>query len=122
MHKYIGFKLDININNISSQISTLEGSFYSKLLDQLNKDLNLCGITWQNYPNVNQEDLFLEIDSIIQELIKSEGDTVLYSLLYRIDISEKIIRQTNFTKTSEITTLVLSREMEKIWLRTQYSK
>jgi hypothetical protein len=108
--------------NVSTEIMLLDDAFYKMLIDQLNKDFNLCGIQWENHLDIIPENLFLEADKIIQYTLQKEGDTFIYALLYRIDINEKVIRQTNFTCTSEITTLVLRREMEKIWLRIQYSK
>ena len=114
--------MDAKIKNISQEITLLENSLYIQLLNQLNKDFNLCGINWNNYDLIRPENLFEEVDLIMQNILSKEGDSNLYALLYRIDISEKVIRQTNFRNTSEITTLVLSREMEKIWLRIRYSK
>lgn len=108
--------------NISQSIIQLDKQLYFKLLEQLNKDFNLCGIQWDDYTEVPPENLFTAIDNIIQTTLQKESDTTIYALLYRIDISEKAIHQTNITRTEEITTLILSREMEKIWLRLQFSK
>lgn len=107
--------------NISHDIILLNTKLYSKLLEQLNKDFNLCGIEWVNYHDIQPENLFSETEIIIQQALQKEGDTLIYALLYRIDISEKAIRHSKITNTSEITTLVLTREIEKIWLREQYS-
>ena len=108
-----------NIAKIES-LNVNEHLYYS-LLNQLEKDFAMCGIEWEEYPNVLPENLFQEISEMVTKLLNGKINADIRAWLYRIDVREKALRQIEILSVSEITTLVIEREMEKVWLRQKYS-
>ena len=96
-------------------------NLYNSLLNQLEKDFSMCGIAWDEYPNILPENLFEEISKMVTKLLNGKLSTDIRAWLYRIDVREKALRQIEVLSVSEIATLVIEREMEKVWLRQKYS-
>ena len=54
-------------------------------------------------------------------LLKGGYKNDIRMFLYRVDVSEKQLRQIDILTVEEIVNLVLHREMEKVWMKHKYS-
>lgn len=94
---------------------------FKMLLNQIEKDLNMCGLDWGNKTETNPEQLVPELESVITNLLKGGYKNDIRMFLYRVDVSEKLLRQIDILTVEEIVNLVLHREIEKIWMKHKYS-
>lgn len=93
---------------------------------QIVKDFGMLGMEIQFSGNANTAytELFLQIYPIITVLLKNKNK--MYNLLYRIDISEKQIKNAfessgrPFSET--LTELIMKRELQKVVTRKIYSQ
>jgi hypothetical protein len=74
---------------------------------------------------LNSEWLYQEILRMLTEVIEGQGHS-LGAILYRVDLSEKMVRpamhrteQSN--KLAELAAMMLKREAQKVWIRHHYS-
>jgi hypothetical protein len=102
---------------------TDELGLYTKLINQLNKDLALANIDL----SFNKEILPTSLKVILQETIYkliNEKFTDYLNLLYIIDVSEEKIKRLTSNDTlvisEQVTFLVLKREWQKVWFKNQY--
>ena len=96
---------------------------YSKLINQLNKDLVLANIDLVFEEDILPKSLKLILQENIFKLIQ-EKFTDYLNLLYIVDVSEEKIKQLSSNDTLEIseqvTFLILKREWQKVWFKNQY--
>lgn len=108
----------ITSNQLLLNIS--DDGLYLKLIEQLNKDFGLSGITYQFELNSNPKELGGLLQHEIYDLITHNFSDYL-NLLYRIDISENEIKKidgSDIEKLSEnVSILILQRECKKVWIR-----
>jgi len=95
----------------------------AKLIEQLNKDFQLSGIS-KKFENICPiEDLNKELTETILNLIQFKYDDYL-NVMYRVDVSEKdlaTIAHNNLIATvDQISFLILKREFQKVWLKQNY--
>ena len=94
---------------------------FKMLLNQIEKDLNMCGIDWGKANETTPPQLVSEIDFIINNLLKGGYKNDIRMFLYRVDVNEKLLRQIENLNVEEIVNLVLRREIEKVWMKYNYS-
>lgn len=101
-----------------------ELGLYTKLINQLNKDLALANIDLSFNEDILPTSLKIILQEKIYKLIQ-EKFTDYLNLLYIIDVSEDKIKQLTSDDSLEIseqvTFLVLKREWQKVWFKNQYS-
>ncbi|UMB59979.1 hypothetical protein MHL31_12950 [Lutibacter sp. A80] len=94
-----------------------------KLIEQLNKDFRLSGISKIFDVTSSFENLKDELSLTLLNLIQFKYDDYL-NLIYRIDLSEKelaIITNRNLTDVvNQLVFLILKREFQKIWFKQYY--
>ncbi|UMB53395.1 hypothetical protein MKD41_13795 [Lutibacter sp. A64] len=94
-----------------------------KLIEQLNKDFHLSGISKFFDVTSSFENLKDELSVTLLNLIQFKYDDYL-NLIYRIDLSEKelaIITNSNLTDVvNQLVFLILKREFQKIWFKQYY--
>lgn len=94
-----------------------------KLIEQLNKDFQLSGISKVFDINNSFEKVNEELIETLIHLLQFKYDDYL-NLMYRIDISEKelatITNNTIVDTVNHITFLILKREFKKVWLKQNY--
>lgn len=94
-------------------------SWKSKVIQQLNKDLMLCGFDYE-FDQSNSTEVFFKTCISFFEQLLLEDDTQLFNLLYRIDIPQNAISFPKETPQIHITKLILNREFQKVVLKSQY--
>jgi len=101
-----------------------EGNLFQKLIKQVEKDLELVGITDYFESNLSPEVFFSNFKELLTHLIDSQFEIFLH-VLYRIDIDEykirEIIAKSQIDVYEEITFLILKREWQKVWYKENYS-
>lgn len=94
-----------------------------KLIEQLNKDFKLSGISKVFDITNSFEKLNEELKEILLNLIQFKYDDYL-NLMYRVDISEKELATINNNNlvdvVNQIAFLTLKREFQKVWLKQKY--
>lgn len=100
-----------------------ELGLYTKLINQLNKDLALANIDLSFNEDTMPTSLKLILQETIYKLI-NEKFTDYLNLLYIIDVSEEKIKRLMSNDTlvisEQVTFLVLKREWQKVWFKNQY--
>ena len=95
----------------------------AKLIEQLNKDFQLSGISKKFERTFRIEELNKELIETILNLIQFKYDDYL-NLMYRVDVSEKdlatITNNDLITTVNQISFLILKREFQKVWLKQNY--
>ena len=95
----------------------------AKLIEQLNKDFQLSGISKKFERTFIIEELNKELIETILNLIQFKYDDYL-NVMYRVDVSEKdlaTIAHNNLIATvDQISFLILKREFQKVWLKQNY--
>lgn len=120
-------QLQPNTNNIALQgfleesLQIKEKNLFQMLLTQVEKDLNMCGLDWENESPTQPNQLLSELDSIVTKLLKGTHNKDIRTLLYRIDVREKNLYQLETLTVNEITNIIIKREIEKIWMKHKYS-
>lgn len=93
----------------------------SKVVQQLNKDLLLCGFDYQFDESSSIEAFFKLCVSFFEQLLL-QNNNQLFNLLYRIDVPQKDISFQDNNPQINITKLILKREFQKVVLKSQFSK
>jgi len=95
----------------------------AKLIEQLNKDFQLSGISKKFEKTFTNEELNKELIETILNLIQFKYDDYL-NVMYRVDVSEKdlatITNNDLITTVNQISFLILKREFQKVWLKQNY--
>jgi len=112
------------LETINEIINTSEElSLYKKLVLQLNKDFLHANIAMDFEENIQPKKLILQLQRTISKLINEQFSEYL-NLLYIVDVSEVKIKslETNDFKLlkEQVTFLILSREWQKVWLKSNY--
>ena len=96
---------------------------YGKLVIQLNKDFKRANVDVEFVKDISPSDLKMKLHEIIHNLILNKYTEYL-NLLYIIDVSEENIKNIEANSTQEIsdqiTYLVLLREWQKVWFKSNY--
>ena len=94
-----------------------------KLIEQLNKDFQLSGVSKNYERTFTIEELNKELTETILNLIQFKYDDYL-NVMYRVDVSEKdlatITNNDLVTTVNQISFLILKREFQKAWLKQNY--
>lgn len=105
-------------------IAQSEGlKLYKKLVLQLNKDIKRANLDTEFLNNISPSDLKLKLHEMIHNIILNKYNDYL-NLLYIIDVSEEKIKNIEANSTLEIsekiTYLILLREWQKVWYKSNY--
>ena len=114
--------LPITFDNLIQEAN--QHDLYHKLIIQLNKDFLFANIDLEFDEEVLPSSLKLVLHETVFKLIQEKFADYL-NLLYIIDVSEKKVKQldgSDMVKLSEdVTFLILQREWQKVWYKSQYS-
>ena len=118
---------NLQLSEIQAQKWLEEPDWLNKTRDQMRKDFERSGITWQRkFENQIEKpgDLWDELLSSIQNLVQMEAGK-LSSLLYNIDLSELQIAKyrkahPELTDLEMISELIVKRELQKVLIRHFY--
>lgn len=105
-------------------IAQSEGlQLYKKLVLQLNKDIKRANLDTEFLNDISPSDLKLKLHEMIHNIILNKYNDYL-NLLYIIDVSEGKIKKIEANSTLEIsekiTYLILLREWQKVWFKSNY--
>ena len=107
-------------NTLQSLSKIHELELLEKLVQQLNKDMYLSGVDCQFSLRLSPRLLINELRDKIATLMASDFSKFT-NLMYRIDISEKKIRDFELSELEtiedRITFLVLKKEWQKVWFK-----
>lgn len=113
--------LPTTFNDLMQEATKLD--LYKKLIRQLNKDFLYANISLEFDEEVLPLSLKLILHETVYSLIQEKFSDYL-NLLYIIDVPEKKVKQldgSDMVKLSEqVTFLILQREWQKVWYRSQY--
>lgn len=116
-------KLDFP-NSTELLINAQKGNLYGKLVVQIKKDFGLANIPIDLANDVSPDNLKVFLHEKIYYLIM-EKFTEYLNLLYIVDVPEKVFKQIQVTDVVEVaeqvSLLVLRRELQKVWLKANYS-
>lgn len=93
-----------------------------QLILQIRKDFLSAGISIHLL--LNKKYSFEELCQIVSDAFMQAGATAMFNLLYRVDVSEKQLRQNMPTPGIDpdlVAALVIKRELQKVVLRKLYS-
>lgn len=93
------------------------------LILQIRKDFDSAGIPIKLL--LNKRYSFIEMSQIVSDAFMQSGATAMFNLLYRVDVSEKQLREGMPTPGIDpilVAELVIKRELQKVVLRKQYSQ
>jgi hypothetical protein len=93
------------------------------LILQIRKDFDSAGIPIKLLLNTKYS--FSELAQIISDAFMLSGATAMFNLLYRVDVSEKQLKDGMPTPGIDpilVAELVVKRELQKVVLRKQYSQ
>jgi len=100
-----------------------QNNLYKNLIKQLNKDLLYANIDLEFDEEVLPTSLKLILHETVYRLIQEKFADYL-NLLYIIDVPEKKVKSldgSDILKLSEeVTLLILQREWQKVWFKSQY--
>ncbi|MBT8297121.1 MAG: hypothetical protein KJO52_02220 [Maribacter sp.] len=117
--------MKIDFPNSTALLSNAqEKQLYAKLVEQLIKDFGLANIPIDLTPDVLPSSLKTILHEKIYYLILEKFSEYL-NLMYVIDVPEKAFKQIQMTDVVEVAEqvsfLVLRRELQKVWLKENYS-
>lgn len=96
---------------------------YQKLIQQINKDFLLANVDLDFHEAILPTSLKLLLHETVYNLIQEKFTSYL-NLLYIIDVPEKQIKTLDGSDTlklaEEVTFLILKREWQKVWYKSQY--
>lgn len=99
-------------------------ALYDKLVQQINKDLALANITLEFHHDVLPTSLKLLLHEKVFELIQNNFMDYL-NLLYIVDVAEDKIKQLDgidvMHMSEQVSFLILKREWQKVYFKSQYS-
>lgn len=107
------------LKNITSHPQGIK--LYNILISQIEKDLYMCGLEWNSQKALEPDQLQMELKAVINSLLKGHHKNDIRMFLYRVDVNEQMLRQTDNLTVEEIVNLVLRREIEKVWMKHKYS-
>jgi hypothetical protein len=93
------------------------------LILQIRKDFDSAGIPIKLLLNTKYS--FSQLAQIISDAFMQSGATAMFNLLYRVDVSEKQLKDGMPTPGIDpilVAELVVKRELQKVVLRKQYSQ
>ncbi len=90
-----------------------------KVIQQLNKDLKLTGFE-QQFDCNNSAEEFINDCILYFESLLIKNDAQLFNLLYRIDVPQEKIYNTQGVPHINITKEILNREFQKVVLKSQF--
>ncbi len=93
------------------------------LILQIRKDFESAGIPIKLL--LNKRYLFAELAQIISDAFMRAGATAMFNLLYRVDVSEKQLKDGMPTPGIDpilVAELVIKRELQKVVLRKQFAQ
>lgn len=93
------------------------------LILQIRKDFDSAGIPIKLL--LNKRYSFTEMSQLVSDAFMQSGATAMFNLLYRVDVSEKQLREGMPTPGIDpilVAELVIKRELQKVVLRKQYSQ
>ena len=100
-----------------------QNNLYKNLIKQLNKDFAYANVDLEFDEDILPTSLKLILHETVYQLIQEKFANYL-NLLYIIDVPEKKVREldgTDMIKLSEeVTFLILKREWQKVWYRSQF--
>ncbi|MGY0393580.1 hypothetical protein ACW5R3_13620 [Bizionia sp. KMM 8389] len=98
-------------------------SLYTKLIEQLNKDLALANVDLEFDLETLPTSLKLVLHEVVYKLIQEKFMDYL-NLLYIIDVSESKVKALDGTDTvvmsEQVAFLILQREWQKVWFKNKY--
>ena len=116
------------INHLFSEELSLSSESYNQLYrliyEQLKKDFH-PHVQMHDAPSELTADwLYIELTVMLSELLKSSGHG-LNAVLYRVDIKESILRKAMLEaspeqKLQKLSWLILKREAQKVWIRSNF--
>ena len=113
--------LPTTFNDLIQEANKLD--LYNKLIIQLNKDFLFANVDLEFDEEVLPSSLKLILHETVFKLIQEKFADYL-NLLYIIDVPEKKVKQldgSDMVKLSEdVTFLILQREWQKVWYKSQY--
>mgnify|MGYP006102952707 CR=1 FL=1 len=87
-----------------------------KVINQLNKDLALSGLSYRFLDTINYNSFYKEFMAWIESaIIKNEA--LFIGFLYRVDIKEQELKKNKQFDIKNLAKSVLERELQKIILR-----
>ena len=100
-----------------------QNNLYKNLIKQLNKDLLYANIDLEFDEEVLPTSLKLILHETVYRLIQEKFADYL-NLLYIIDVPEKKVKSLDGSDilrlSEEVTLLILQREWQKVWFKSQY--
>jgi len=104
-------------------IKSEELSLYKKLVIQLNKDFLRANISVVFREDILPNDLIIQLQETVSKLMNDQFSEYL-NLLYIVDVSEEKIKEycadNNLNIYKQVVFLILSREWQKVWFRSNY--
>jgi len=89
-----------------------------RVINQLNKDLALSGLSYSFSDNINFNSFYKELmDWIESSIIKNEA--LFIGFLYRVDIKDQELNKNKLFDIENLAKSVLKRELQKIILRSK---
>lgn len=92
----------------------------SKVVKQLNKDLQLSGFDQVFETNLTINVFINELTHFLEELLLSNSQE-LYPLLYRIDVNQEAIQHFDNSLQQNLAQLIVEREFQKVVLKSEFS-
>ena len=113
--------LPSTFENLIAEANQLD--LYNKLIIQLNKDFLLANIDLDFHEDILPTSLKLLLHETVYKLIQEKFAEYL-NLLYIIDVSEKQVKALDGSDTLKLSEtvsfLILKREWQKVWYKSQY--
>jgi len=104
-------------------IKSEELSLYKKLVIQLNKDFLRANILEVFREDILPNDLIIQLQETVSKLMNEQFSEYL-NLLYIVDVSEEKIKEysvdNSLNSYKQVVFLILSREWQKVWFRSNY--
>jgi hypothetical protein len=102
----------------------LDAGLYKNLLDQLIKDFELSGLSFDINLSISPTELVMFLNNKLELLLQNHFDSYM-QLLYRVDIPEHSIQDDGIQDMSKVaqnaTFIILQREWQKVYFKNQYS-
>ena len=106
---------------ISYQGVSLSGEgILVEVITQLNKDLRLSGIEYEFDINSEKNKFIITLLNWIEATL-SENKNILFNFLYRVDVDQQLIYSNDGLPQENLLKLILSRELQKVVLKRQFS-
>ncbi len=107
-----------NVLQLLNQIQ--KDDLLKKLIQQINKDLQLVGVDYNLNENSTPKNVVINLKELLIDLINNKFSDYV-NLLYRIDIPEKQIIELQGLElnilTEKVAILILRKEWQKVWFK-----